>query len=81
MRYWVGVWRNFVLKWRQNAPGCDLPENADDAVWLANEGALAVPDSITVRQVPGKRYAEIVDVQYPEREPRPTREELDAIPF
>ncbi len=73
--------RKFITWWQQNAPGCDLPESAEDAVWLANEGALAVPNSITVRQVPGKRYAEIVDVQYPERKPIPTREELDAIPF
>ena len=73
--------QKFIAWWQKNAPGCDLPENADDAVWLANEGALPVPDSIAVHRRPGKRYAEVVAVNYPEREPAPTREELDQIPF
>jgi len=44
-----------------------VPDNVDDAVALANAGALADALSITVRSVAGEKYDRIVDYELGEK--------------
>ena len=69
----------FIRWWQRHAPGCDLPKDAQDAVWLATEGALEWPTSITVRTVSGEKYPKIVGYRYPEKTHQPYEQE--EIPF
>jgi len=39
------------------------PENAKEAVKLANDGALAVPQKIVVKSVAGEKYDKVVDYE------------------
>lgn len=73
------VRRKFIKWWNQHAPGCDLPRDAQDAVWLATEGALEWPTHITVRTVSGEKYPKIIGYRYPEKKPQPFEQE--EIPF
>lgn len=51
----------FERWWRERAAkGCEVPSTAQDAVFLANEGALAEPESIRVRFVSGEKYGQVV---------------------
>ena len=69
----------FIRWWRKHAPGCDLPHDAQDAVWLATEGALEWPTHITVRTVSGEKYPKIIGYRYPEKQQ--DLPSLDEIPF
>lgn len=73
--------QKFIAWWQKHAPGCELPRDAEDTVSLANEGALEVPESITVRFMEGERYPKILNLKYKERPAPPVPEELDEIPF
>ena len=58
----TGYARNkFERWWRDRASdGCVVPSTAADAVFLANEGALAEPETIRVRYVSGEKFGQIV---------------------
>ena len=56
--------KKFESWWRRHAPGCDFPKDAQDAVWLASEGAVKEPESITVRTVAGEKYPRVVDYKF-----------------
>ena len=73
------VKQKFIHWWRKHAPGCDLPHDAQDAVWLATEGALEWPTHITVRTVSGEKYPKIIGYRYPEKQQ--DLPSLDEIPF
>ena len=73
------VKQKFIRWWRKHAPGCDLPHDAQDAVWLATEGALEWPTHITVRTVSGEKYPKIIGCRYPEKQQ--DLPSLDEIPF
>ena len=73
------VKQKFIRWWRKHAPGCDLPHDAQDAVWLATEGALEWPTHITVRTVSGEKYPKIIGYRYPEKQQ--DLPSLDEIPF
>lgn len=51
-----------IAWWRERSPD-PVPDTAVRAVELAESGALAHTESITVRRVAGERYAQIVDYQ------------------
>ena len=74
------VRENFKKWWKEHAPGCAIPFSANDAVWLANEGAVRWPSHITVRTESGKKYPKIVGYRYPEMKPQPQTEQ-EEIPF
>ena len=73
------VKQKFIRWWKKHAPGCDLPHDAQDAVWLATEGALEWPTHITVRTVSGEKYPKIIGYRYPEKQQ--DLPSLDEIPF
>lgn len=73
------VKQKFIRWWHKHAPGCDLPHDAQDAVWLATEGALEWPTHITVRTVSGEKYPKIIGYRYPEKQQ--DLPSLDEIPF
>ena len=50
----------FVKWWRERAvPGLPVPTSAEEAVRLAQNGALAEPEQITVRSVSGDTFDRI----------------------
>lgn len=50
----------FEQWWRERAAiGCPIPRTAREAVALANEGLLAVPESITVKSIAGEKFDRI----------------------
>jgi DNA repair protein RadD len=51
-----------VAWWRRRSRG-SVPQTAQQAVDVARNGGLAMPTTITVRQVDGERYGEIIDWQ------------------
>lgn len=65
-REWVcpehtGYARNKFVAWwtqRSNAP---LPDSAEDAVDLADRGALAQPSQITVRKIAGEKFDRVIE--------------------
>lgn len=72
--------KNFERWWKKHAPGCLIPYTAEDAVWLATEGAVEWPSHITVRTVSGEKYPKVVGYRYPEKQPQPQIEQ-EEIPF
>ena len=60
--------KKFKQWWREHAthPESELPVDVDDAIFLAQEGALKEPGFITVETEVGKKYPKIVGYQYPE---------------
>jgi DNA repair protein RadD len=69
--------------WRERSPD-PVPDSAQRAVELAEAGALAHTESITVRRQAGERYARIVEYQLgPRPEPVEVLDSLsdDEIPF
>jgi len=74
------VRENFKKWWKEHAPGCAIPFSANDAVFLANEGAVRWPSHITVRTESGKKYPKVVGYRYPEMKPQPQTEQ-EEIPF
>lgn len=70
----------FIKWWTEHSPGCDIPRDAQEAVWLAAEGALDCPVSIKVRTISGEKYPKIIEVKYPERI-RASEAGPDEIPF
>jgi DNA repair protein RadD len=76
-----------IAWWKRRSPD-PVPDTAERAVELAQDGALAATLSITVRSVAGEPYERIVDYQLgPVPEPLPAEvlefyeEAPDAIPF
>ena len=72
--------KNFERWWKKHAPGCLIPYTAEDAVWLATEGAVEWPSHITVRTISGEKYPKVVGYRYPEKQPQPQIEQ-EEIPF
>ena len=67
----------FCQWWARRSGGGDPPATVAEAVQLANEGGLLVPETITVRHIAGERYPKIVGYRFP-----PTKEALDdELPF
>lgn len=53
--------QKFERWWKERAAtGCAVPNTAADAVFLANEGALAEPETIRIRYVSGEKYGSVV---------------------
>ena len=79
----TGYARGKFEKWWKNraALGCPIPSTAREAVALANDGLLAVPQSITVKSVAGEKFDRITKCVLGERpvmrEPGDDREEDD----
>ena len=72
----------FEKWWLKHAPGCPPPKTVQDTLFLAREGAVITPSTITVRTEAGKKFPEIVRCKVePPTTPLPTQEELDQIPF
>jgi DNA repair protein RadD len=69
--------------WRRRSPD-PIPATADEAVDLANSGALASTHKITVRAVAGEPYERIVDYELgpmPEPLPAAAAFDPDEVPF
>jgi DNA repair protein RadD len=69
--------------WKQRSPDA-VPETAEDAVTLANAGALRLTHAITVRSVPGERFDRIVKYDLGgmlEIDPEPAFAGDDDVPF
>ena len=77
----------FKKWWRDHAthPESEPPADVDEAIFLAQEGALKEPGFITVETEVGKKYPRIVSYQYPDDNlPKVMEEEEnydDEIPF
>ena len=73
----------FVKWWRERAAdGVPIPDSASEAAALANDGALAEPESITVKTVAGEKFDRITGWRL---KPRPSCRnddfDDDEIPF
>lgn len=55
----------FCRWWARRSGGGEPPDTVAEAVELANEGGLLVPEAITVRRVAGERYPKIVGYRFP----------------
>ncbi len=72
-----------VIWWKQRSPD-PVPDTADDAVTLANAGALRPTQAITVRSVAGERFDRIVKHELgdmPEGELVTDEQFADDVPF
>ncbi len=91
--YWVSEWicfehtgfarRKAEQWWRQRSTD-PIPETAEDAVALAEAGALAHTESITVRSIVGEKFDRIIACEMgpmPEACPLEAAIELDDVPF
>ena len=58
-----GYARKKAEQWWRARSRLPAPNNVDDAVALANAGALAGVSSITVRSVAGEKYDRIIDYE------------------
>jgi len=56
----AGYARHKAEEWWKRRSKLPVPDSAEDAVFLANSGALAETKSITVRSVAGEKYAQVV---------------------
>ena len=75
--------RKAVQWWQQRSPD-DVPDTAQDAVDLANAGALAPAEFITVRSVVGEKFDRIIAYKLgPKPEPSAlcATVDLDDVPF
>ena len=54
----------FCNWWKRRTGGGEPPNTVAEAVQLANEGGLLVPETITVRHVAGERYPKIVGYHF-----------------
>lgn len=91
--YWVSEWvcfehsgwaRRKAEKWWSERSDDSPPETAQEAVVLANAGALAFTESLTVRSVTGEKYDKIISYQLGSKpEPCPLGQpiDLDDVPF
>ena len=55
----------FCNWWKRRSGGGEPPETVAEAVQLAREGGLLVPETITVRHVAGERYPKVVGYRFP----------------
>ena len=55
----------FCNWWKRRSGGGEPPDTVAEAVELAREGGLLVPETITVRHVAGERYTRIVGYRFP----------------
>ncbi len=55
----------FCNWWKRRSGGGEPPDTVAEAVELANDGGLLVPETITVRHVAGERYPRIVGYHFP----------------
>lgn len=91
--YWVSEWicfehtgwarRKAEQWWKARSPD-PIPETAQHAVDLANNGALAHTERVTVRAVAGEKFERIIGCQLgPKPEPSPlwAVPDLDEVPF
>lgn len=59
----TGYARQKAEAWWKQRSHVSVPDNVDEAVWLAQSGALADVQSITIRSVAGEKYDRIVDYE------------------
>lgn len=91
--YWVSEWlcfehtgwprRKAEQWWRARSPD-PYPDTAQQACDLANNGALASTESVTVRSVSGEKFERVISYQLGEKpEPNPIWEEVSLldVPF
>jgi len=91
--YWVSEWicfehtgwarRKAEQWWKARSPD-PVPDTAQHAEDLANNGALAHPERVTVRAVAGEKFERIIGCQLgPKPEPSPlwAVPDLDEVPF
>ena len=79
----VGARRKAEQWWKARSPD-PVPETAQHAVDLANNGALAHTERVTVRAVAGEKFERIIGCQLgPKPEPSPlwAVPDLDEVPF
>ena len=80
----TGYARQKAEAWWQRRSHDPIPETAEEAVTLANVGALCATQAITVRSVAGERYDRVVDYdldEKPEAIPLGNDIDLDDVPF
>ena len=65
-----GYARQKFEQWWQSRSNEPIPSTVDDALELAEAGALAEPTQITVRSVTGEKFDRIVDYRLPPKPPR-----------
>ena len=73
--------KKFEQWWRKHAPGCELPRDVHETLFLANEGAVLIPETITVETETGKKFPRIVGYTFPEKELPDPADETEEIPF
>jgi len=59
----VGYAFTKFAKWWSERSVCPVPDSLEQALYLAEKGALAVPESIYVKQIPGKSFPDLVGVK------------------
>ena len=65
----TGWARQKAEAWWRKRSNASVPESAEEAVALANAGALCETESITVRSVVGEEYARIIGYELGEKPP------------
>ena len=55
----------FCRWWKRRSGSDEAPETVSEAVRLANEGGLLVPETITIRHIAGERYPKVVGYHFP----------------
>ncbi len=73
--------KKFEQWWRKHAPSCELPRDVHETLFLANEGAVLIPETITVETETGKKFPRIVGYTFPEKELPDPADETEEIPF
>lgn len=75
-----GYARQKAWKWWSDRSFAPMPESAAEAVELADAGCLAVPEAVTIQQVPGNRWPKLVSVSIGEK-PDPIDARFEEVPF
>jgi DNA repair protein RadD len=60
-----GFARNKFEKWWRERSISEIPEDVEQAEYLANNGALSTPTKLILKKIPSKRFPEIVQIELP----------------
>ena len=75
-----GFARGKAVKWWDERSSTTCPTDAEEAVFLASEGALDEPATITIRRKAGEKFPEIVRAEITRRDETTSHETFD-VPF
>lgn len=70
----------FEAWWTQQAPNCAMPATVDDALFYFENGLVETPVRITVKEVTGNKFPEVVGYLYENGTPRPNRNTPEEVP-